>query len=281
MNTINYASVDWITATTKRDKIGLLWYEIFQRWLKFKGTTNLYNERWSNGYYGGIESEGLRWGFNDNLGYILIASSDTAAWLWKHIDPKPKKVTRLDLCVDILHSKPINLADVAYETIIGKIGDTNRKYALYANNHGGATLYVGSRQSQQFGRLYDKGVESGSAKPGILWRYEVEYKKPLSSAVTEKMALLESSDLEKEITNRVGAWFVERGVEAAREMVSGDVTPILAQKTITTVDRKLGWLRTQVQPTVHQLIEAGHGVDVLHSLMLTAEQVTEIMTNET
>lgn len=274
---INYASVDWITATSKDDQVGLGWYRLFQTWLKHNKGRDLLDSQWSNGYYSGIELAGLRWGYNVNLGYILIASSDTAAWLWRHIQPRPVKVTRMDLCVDVILAKPRDLAMDGYKEMCDIDPKAGVKASVYQNRDGGRTLYVGSRQHYQFGRLYDKGIESGLMEQGKMWRYEVEYKKPLSMQIAEHVSLMEGYELEKEITNRVGHWFDDRRVSSGADLVEGIVKPILVQKTTSTIDRKLGWLRTQVQPTVHQLVESGHGIDVLHSLLLTPKQIKEIL----
>lgn len=274
---INYAGVDWVTATSKSDEQGMQWWELFQHYVKVHELENLYNERWHNGYYAGVEAEGLRWGFSTNLGYILIASGEDADWLWRHLEPRPKRITRLDLCADVLYESPIDLAKYHFEYLEVSDYAKQRKYTCYTNSEGGSTLYVGSRQSQQYGRLYDKGIESSLAARGKLWRYEVEYKKPLSGQVADHIARIDNDGLEPEIINRVADWFLKRGVLSADKMLTSEVKPILVQKRITTAHRKLAWLRTQVKPTVHQLIEAGLGVDVMHALLLSPDKVADIM----
>lgn len=277
---INYAAIDWVTATTRKDSVGLRWFEIFQSFVDERNLKNLYNERWSNGYYSGISCEGLSWGYNDRLGYIIIASSEDADWLWPKIEIASTRITRLDLCVDCLYESPRDLAGTQYDYITATLLPKQRKYTHFKNSAGGQTLYVGSRHSQQYGRLYDKGAESSQAPMGRLWRYEVEYKKPLSGMVGEHLRMQDADKLESEIINRVSNWFYERGVLSADHIREGAVKPILVQKTITSVEKKLAWLRTQVAPTVHQLIEAGWGDDVLHSLLLQPSTIANILNSE-
>lgn len=273
---IQYTNVDWLTATTKDDKVGLYWYETFLSLGKEVDGLTMLENRWHNGFYGGLGIDGLKWGFSEALGYIIIGSSEMAGRLWDRLNPKPKKVTRLDLCCDVLMPEPYDMAGVNYKEIKEFETDKRRKYTLFENTHGGKTLYVGSRHSQAYGRLYDKGNESGQEENQKLWRFEVEIKKPLSSVVAERLAKVSGQDRQKFIANYIGNWFADRMVTDAEYIINGEFKPLVVQVRQTTVDRKLGWLRTQVAPTVGMLIDNGLGRQVARSLFTSREQLEQL-----
>lgn len=264
---INYVGIDWVTATSANDGVGGRWYEILQNLAKTRSAVPDHIEQWSNGYYSGVGIDGLKWGYSGNLGYIMQASSSTANVVFPMIKQRPRRVTRLDLCVDVYLTKgPQHLARKAYAEV-KEIGEKQRKYSLFEGTDNGATLYVGSRQSQQFGRLYDKGVESKSAPPGLYWRFETEYKKPLSTEVSELLSELTSEERHEQIKNRVANWFADRHINVAKVLANAAASPIVVMQRQTSVDRKIAWLHSQVSPTVRMLIDAGLGRQVLLSLI--------------
>src|SRR3989304_5980210 len=124
----------------------------------------------------------LRWGMRTD-GCIMMLSGQDAAINWLPALALAQNVTRLDLAVTVSLADPIT--DVAKRAYAWVLTDPHscpgkkRKYSYVENSSGGQTVYIGSRASDQFGRLYDKGCESAKdacAPPGLLWRYEVEFK---------------------------------------------------------------------------------------------------------
>lgn len=276
---IKYVGVDWLTMTSQTDSVGLHWYELYNRYKKEHLAQELRELPFHNGYYGGVRIGSLKWGFSERLGYILIMSGSDANSLYDKIRPGPMRVTRLDLCVDIALIKPAALAQENYN-LWELRGKKIPQYRLYKGRAGGDTLYVGSRQSPQMGRLYDKGVETGLTEPGKFWRFEVEYKKPLSGQVYEKIAPRLPTDRANAIKATVGTWYDMRGVVSPVDIIKEDAIEVTVEKRITTRDRKLAWLRTQVAPSVAQLVSAGLGKEVLSSLLLDKRQLNAIWDEE-
>lgn len=268
---INYTAIDWLTCTSDREQVGLAWYDLFKAKANEENLEPFVNQSWSNGYYSGLSIDHLKWGRNDTLGYILIASGDTAHWVWPLVKPAGTRITRIDLCADVLYKNPLPLARSAF----GALSDRDkqkRRYSLFQGTDKGSTLYVGSRHSQAYGRLYDKGVESKLAEPERLWRYEVEIKKPLSQGVCEAMWEKTGDLLEIYIKEYIGGWFSDRGIESAKAVSTGRVKPVLVQRRTNTPTKKLTWLRTQVAPSVAQLVEAGYGREVVNALFWQVKQ---------
>lgn len=277
---IKYAGVDWLTMTTKEDKIGQQWYDIY---LKYKGQRRREGneeKQFHNGFYGGARIASMSVGHSDSIGFIVIVGGGDAERLFKRLRPGKHRVTRLDLAMDFAFDRPVNLAERLFRQLSGGGGNKQRKFTLYSGSDLGTTLYLGSRTSMQFGRLYDKGIEAGKAKAGLLWRAEVEYKKPMSGSMAKALWDVEPDKRELAICDTIGEWFAERKAELFSVWQRADAMHISVEQRVTTADRKLAWLRTQVAPTVAQLIAAGYGKSVLNSLLLDVETISKCLAAE-
>lgn len=260
--------VDWLTCTSADDSVGLAWFEMFQRVAAEPG-------EWQNPWYSGKADDNLRWGYNQKMGYILIASGEAADVVFQQTVPTARKITRIDVQVTVSLYKPnCDIAENGYRT---NSASPNRKYGLIQNSRNGQTLYVGSRTSAQFGRVYDKGVESGYDEPGKLWRYEVELKKPVSDSVARQLANWQNPDraraYQEAIVPFVFDWFLHRGVGPvfARTGTNEIVTEV--GRRVTSDEKKLEWLTTQVRPTIQYLLGKGKAEKLSAALGCKVEQL--------
>jgi hypothetical protein len=96
------------------------------------------------------------------------------------------KISRLDLAVDIVGE---SFSGQMVKKALEKTGNqgTARAYSTVEGHDGGFTLYVGSRQSERFIRIYDKGIESGQTGMDW-WRYELETKGDVARALANLLA---------------------------------------------------------------------------------------------
>jgi len=267
------AEVDWFTATSGSDRLGFLWRELMSRYEKTLAYADLERREWSRHGYNGTSLPGFQWGYHRQHGYIIICSGPIAERFWlEALAPRPR-VTRLDLSVtvDINPPEPF-MADRLYregqaQGLFGNLSTT-----VVENSRGGNTLYLGSRSSDQYGRLYDKGVEADpkGGEQGKFWRYEVEFKKPRSSVVAGTlMTRMKDGSLPADlILSTVHDWFLVRGV---RPLFRPGATPALVtvvsqEYRETSLDRKIKWLRTSVQPTVKKLLAMGMEEETLRAL---------------
>lgn len=166
------------------------------------------------------------------------------------------KFTRIDIAVDIKMS----------ERVLGlarklKDGYKGKKETKLIESLTGSTFYCGSRESDVMIRIYDKSEEYGEEQ-GKVWRFEVEYKGERAESVADYIAgqgtrgltdllwtSLKTSDLPTPI------W--------------GQVVDIKAQKiTMSSSERKLAWLGSQVKPTVRWLQKLGKAEEVYTQLGL-------------
>lgn len=274
---ITYVGVDWLTMTTRKDGIGEAWYRTYVKYRKNKEPDGDKEKSWNNGYYAGLQTAQLRWGYSESLGYIMLISGEEAERQYHLCKPAKHKITRLDLAVDFTVETREALATTLYAIAVENNHDKRRKYSLFHNSDGGETLYVGSRQSVQYGRLYDKGAQSGRALPGHLFRAEVELKKPLAGIVANQLTERGVERRGETIRATVLDWFREREVFLPEELDKDNLANLKITKTITTNERRIAWLRQSVAPTVSELVEAGLGKEVLKNLMLDGDEVIRIL----
>lgn len=262
-STVVGVSVDWVTVTTQDEGKGLNWYELFLAHKKKFDKGKPLVHQWSNPWYSGARCEGLIWAQSEQLGYIMIAQGPPAGDLHRRLIPAASNVSRIDVQVTVELAKPwTRLAKQVYEHSL----ETKRlKTSWIQNSRSGQTVYIGSRNSDQFGRVYDKGVQAGVGKdPGTFWRYEVELKKPRSMVFAESLMSIEEpgkSEAE-EIQSFVHKWFYSRGVKPVFNAKSGRLIAEVGRR-VTSKEQKLTWLRTQVRPTFQRLMAEGHGKDAM------------------
>lgn len=103
--------------------------------------------------------------WSEEQGMLIRISGSLCEQVWPNISLSNLRLTRLDLRVDV--EEEINLLQW-YQTQREQSG---RVSSSIIND---STLYIGSRKSERFWRVYDKALEQGI--PGPLYRIEVELK---------------------------------------------------------------------------------------------------------
>jgi hypothetical protein len=115
------------------------------------------------------EGYGTRFvGTRDLDGFSMISASGKAA----HTEAERLRFlscwqpSRVDVAVDVERHFDVPGAFASWQ------GKTRTKVAAIADE----TLYVGSRKSQIFWRIYNKAIEMGKPELAPLWRFEIELK---------------------------------------------------------------------------------------------------------
>jgi DNA relaxase NicK len=122
--------------------------------------------------------------------------------------------------------------------------------SLIVNGEGGSTAYVGARSSEQYGRVYDKGIEQKVSPAGTWWRWEVELKG--TAAWNGANLLNKSDDYSVLICAMVAGWFRSRTSHSyTYSEVSGT---LVGASEPTSIEKKLQWLARGVRPTVEDLV---------------------------
>jgi len=259
--------VDWLTITTRHERIGLDW---LTRYKEFRQLAPHWESAKSIKGFHGMGIDGFTWVVNPDTGwYMVILSGDAAGAMWGELAPKATNITRVDFAVTVTLLGPAKWVIKDHYNNIPKKHLEARNYTFIQSSDEGYTLYVGSRNSYNFGRIYDKGVQSGDYKAGNQFRYEVENKKPYSDVIARDIAykVVKGEHEPSLINSYVYQWFTTRVVTPIFPPDYHYARPDLGV-SVTTKEAKLSWLRTQVRPTVARLIEMGLGEETMKALDL-------------
>lgn len=219
--------------------------------------------------YDGVWCGGAFVGENDREGFLSIPGA-WASRLWAQTYHKDAHYARLDLQVTVQYAQfDVELSKKAYQWADALNNDRparqRRKLRIINDNEGGSTLYIGSRKSEHFCRLYNKFAATNDPFYTDCWRFEVELHN--DSATAAATYLYEGSRSQpRAVSSTVWRYFTERGVLApwARESEENAVLPRSAPRS--DVERKLAWLTEQVSPTVRLLLDRLPATIVLEAL---------------
>src|SRR3972149_9442592 len=274
------SSVDYLTITVSNSDKSVLLMQEAQRLKVDLEECGWKVRKWGMQGYGGYSIAGLRWGMRTD-GCIMMLSGQDAAINWVPALALAQNVTRLDLAVTVALAGPIT--DVAKRAYALMLTDPHgcpskkRKDSYVENSAGGQTVYIGSRASDQFGRLYDKGCESAKdacAPPGLLWRYEVEFKAYRAKKLAYQMGITARQALpsvSEEIAKLVHTWFLARGIRPLYTTQDHLGEWVLGMEArVTDDDCSLNWLTLQVRPTVDRLQARGRSEGGFKALGITS-----------
>jgi DNA relaxase NicK len=271
------STVDYLTITKEyshsSDELPL--YSIAKK--VFGEHNSIYISRW---YFYGFSGSVLRSPIcNGHFAYgesathreIIQLSGEWSKKFWLDMVNLTGNVTRIDLAVDAELYEPIEaLAEQCFNEIAGHTGTRGRMVLVKGLPGYGQTLYVNSRKSDQFGRLYDKSAEANVGIPGSVWRYEVELKKRYANAMADQLADIFNQQPTRDgltvIAQYVYHWFDKRNVPPVFDRkATGVIAVKVKSESMLT---RLQWLRMQVSPTVKWLIESGQAKEAIDALGL-------------
>lgn len=228
---------------------------------------------WGMAGFSGFQAGQIQIGKRDDE-ILVRLSSNLAQRSWRQCYLLATNVSRMDLQVTVNWGKdcgPIIRRQHRQALRWSKSSNAGTKVRYISSNDGGQTVYLGSRESMRFGRIYDKGVESGLAQFANAVRYEVEFKGKLAQLVASDMA---STHAEMSSTvGKVSRFFYDRGVplqglQKAHQHES-------CHRIRSDHSQSLLWLRESVRPCLRRLIRAGKRAEVFEALGLSDETETD------
>jgi len=199
---------------------------------------------------------------------------------WTAIGEWCEGCSRVDLAVTVNCARAWpGLIETYYDFLNGpEKKHVKFKSQIRRNSDGGQTLYIGSRTSRAYARVYDKGIEAGlEPESGKLWRYEVEFKKPIAKTVLDALHSNKylpvdchwSEEVAQSIVSTVYVWFLARNLPPLFTRRENEAISLECEARITSDEASLNWLTTQVRPTVLRLAERGKLHRVKEALGLT------------
>ncbi len=269
------AGIDWLTVTVPRDAEGAHgWYHQLRSEHRSVLVSEMELEpRRINGYEGYAAGKlflGERYD-----GYCAQATSATAnAWFDRLYHPQ-QSIARLDAQVTVWYEHPLAVTWVSSQAERCEAANLRapvtrrRTLTVYTNNKGGATLYLGAPSSDQRGRIYDKGAESGEEAYQAAYRYEVQLRDKLAEAWA---AALRGSGSGRAayLAGAVLTWFQTRGASCPDVGTLDVRIPRVSVGYETATQRRLRWLDEQVRPAVAKLLVTVPEADILAALGLKA-----------
>jgi Replication initiation factor len=237
--------VDWITATTPAD--GREWPLLLAADAilaqEERDGHELERARWQ-GY--DLKCCGGAWAGAREDSALVRLSGETAGEHWYQLVRHAKRITRLDLAVTV-RPEPPNPKLAAQHLRQVLRWRKGRQQSYRVNYHGTPegiqTVYLGSRTSATYGRIYDKWAESEDDRWRDSWRYEVECKDVVATGLAR--ALMGEPDRERPVRVYVHDWFDKHGVHCAFPRPGGDVHAP-STRAPGDDDRTLRWWDDQV-----------------------------------
>jgi len=176
--------------------------------------------------------------------------------------------TRLDLAKDAQD------VDIKLDRVWERISEAERRGSARSvgrieSNNGGYTIYVGSRQSEKFVRIYDKAAEQKLS--GKLWyRFEIETKGMVARAVAT--SLRSSHNWSGVFDSLVLSMVGEPKVLNLDNFFSEGAVPIGLPKIERHADRE-HWIATQVIPAVAKFYIENPTSEAVTRLIATLELI--------
>ncbi len=252
-STVTASRIDWLTLTSQTDERSDALWRLGDRLCTTGEQEGELPTRWHAHGYRGASIAGVAYGARADGCYLRL-SGEKSAQHWLEALTASENCSRIDLAVDTHLDFPVcSVVAELYHKIPDRSSHGGRPpmRKLVRDTRGGQTLYFGSRTSERFGRVYDKGIESKSHGAGQRWRWELEAKERCAKIVAAGVARAASA--ESYIQGVVAGFFHSRcGVSIAEisRLVINNETPERPR-----AERLLQWLAIGVRPTVGRLIE--------------------------
>jgi len=271
------AGVDWLTLTRPHaDDLNPAWADELKAIIRsdwFGGQSGVDLNPWAwNGYSGeqfGPLSIGVR---PDSV--IVRCSGYASRYLLRGYWDMHWKCTRIDLQATVREGRD---CDARIRVELGKVlgarsGKEGRPVGVrHIQGYGaGDSLYVGSRSSPKFYRIYNKEAESGFATEyaGAV-RYELEAKN--GTAERTFWWLNDNRRHENGVLHLLDAALRDIGVDTLEgaNYVPSEFWRVVPRET--DAERQLAWLEKSVGPVVRKLAGQGLMLDVMQALGIRYE----------
>lgn len=185
--------------------------------------------------------------------------------------PIGHNVSRLDICLDIWGVKDIDTVIALHkdEAITYRSSLHSRPFdvRLQETYGKGDTLYLGSRTSGVYLRIYNKAKEQeGNDYYDECIRYEAEIKDERARKVLDRYR--DAGYRSISLTENLLGFLERRGIHLTSIHGGSAVYIDASPRSRGDIDASLAWLRDQVSPTVRRLLKLGYRGDIIEALGL-------------
>lgn len=244
-----------MTATTQEPFAGVMLLSAANEVAHVEALEGFEARPWSMSGFEGFIVGGVQLGQRNDEAIVRL-SGDTAQQSWRRIYALAQTVTRLDLQLTCELRSDINrriARDTAKARSFARRHRTKATITTIRSTDGGCTTYLGKRQSEWYGRIYNKHAQTRLDEWKGCVRYEVELKHRRAMLGVRKLA---SARHERDgALGILSAFFSSRGV-SLREFGDAEIQ-LCCSRNRTDVLKKLEWLRAQVRPSIDYLRARG------------------------
>ena len=261
--------LDWSTFTSRVRDSGMALASVAENYLRSERERGNNLSPWSMSGYEGFKCGQIASGMRDDS-IIARLSGAMSQTEWRHFYDKAQGCSRIDLQVTYRYTQEASA--VVTSTYRGVTNHRRRirhgpTVSIWKEAGGSATIYFGKRVSERYGRIYDKGLESGMDHYKNCVRYELEVKGKLSwSMINELAHQCPSTDRTSPTSSEqalIHSWlryyFEQQGVSLG--LAPAGSALLRSARAYTDSHTQLEWLRTQVKPTVERLRSMGFARD--------------------
>lgn len=258
--------LDWLTCTAKNTDSALAFERVADAELDRQRDTGLALLPTMRLGFNGYKAEHFFFGRREHDLMIQASGPGTNDMAIAAV-PFASNVSRLDLQVTIwTEGEALDLARDGWQHLRSLPNGPGRprSFSLIIGHPSGQTLYVNSRASDNFGRLYDKGVESKLGPAGLVWRYEVELKRDLARHAA--LEFVRGQQPQAFVSNQVHQWMTLRGVRPRFSPVGSS-----SYRGAILQDRNrdiLFWFKQSVSKSIQKAIKTHGLTNVIESLGL-------------
>jgi hypothetical protein len=268
------SQIDWLTCATHTARTTRKWARWAHRQAQTEETPTERVTPFRIGGYEGWHCGRLSFGTREAAG-LIQCSGDLARQAFDVLMPDANTVTRIDIAVTVRLSPSQRKPGTRH---YNEASDWYRAHpraarpSYHGDADGGYTLYLGSRTSDRYLRVYDKGAES-AADPVALghyrdcWRYELESKGAAAYPLAQHLFNLSPEVRSAYIADALYSYCYKHGLRPAY-LPGENVALVPGFRRRSDRDSRLGWLDRTVKPVVQWLIDTGNEVEVLAALGL-------------
>lgn len=267
-NELIECGVDYITVTATRPPRSATLYDVAKEHLQREAEEGNEVRRWKGLTYSGYICGSVQLGTGPQ-GTIARVTGGTAKEAWRELYHWSSKCTRIDVQATIrVEGDPADRIQQDWETVCARWAELKnaKEPKLRVGPLGPETIEIGSRQSERFGRIYDKRKESKLDHYQQAVRFEVEYKGSLAGVVSR--ALIAEAPAVAATIPHISSFFRRYRVELPVQMHVSSL--ISAPRKESDATKKIRYLHTSIRPLVQFLISRGMEPEVREALGLPA-----------